>query len=92
MVCITNCKGSCPTLKTDTRGVADPPFWCHTNEVFNQHRMNRPEVLVTASDYREDFKARWEIHQYEVEHLRQDIVNCFNSITDSVYYNTTGQS
>ena len=54
--------------------------------------MNRPEVLVTAADYREDLKARWEIHQYEVEHLRKDIVNCFNAITDSVYYNTTGQS
>lgn len=54
--------------------------------------MNRPQVLLTAADYLEDIKARWEIHQYEVEELRKDVVNCFNGFTDSVYYNVTGQS
>jgi|TARA_R100000030_G_scaffold12316_2_gene8231 hypothetical protein len=53
--------------------------------------MNRPEVLLTAADYLEDIKARWEIHQYEVTKLREDIATCFNAITDAAYYTSTGQ-
>lgn len=53
--------------------------------------MNRPEVLLTAADYLEDIKARWEIHQYEVKALRKDIATFFNAITDAAYYNSTGQ-
>lgn len=79
------------TWVSGTQGVARPPFWCHTNGVLNKDHMNRPEVLLTAADYLEDIKARWEIHQYEVNKLREDIATCFNAITDAAYYTSTGQ-
>ena len=33
---------------------------------------NRPEVLLSAADHWEDIKIRWQIHQYEMNHL----MNC----------------
>ena len=47
---------------------------------------DRPEVLLSRADYIEDIKIRWEIHQYEVKKLQQDISYLFNMITDKVYY------
>ena len=53
--------------------------------------MNRPESLLTFSDYVEDFKSRVEIHQYEVKKLREDLSQLFNFITDKAYYNLTNR-
>jgi|DEB0MinimDraft_10_1074344.scaffolds.fasta_scaffold12456_2 hypothetical protein len=33
----------------------------------------RPEVLVSSSDYIKDIKIRWQIHQYEVNKLVEDV-------------------
>jgi hypothetical protein len=32
-----------------------------------------PEVLITRQQYIEDIKVRWEIHQYEVNKLVEDV-------------------
>ena len=48
----------------------------------------RPEVLLSASDYMEDIKIRWQIHQYEVKKLQEDLTLVFNAITDKAIYAT----
>lgn len=48
--------------------------------------MSRPETLLTFSDYMEDFKARVQIHNYEVKKLGEDLSLLFNVITDKAYY------
>ena len=50
---------------------------------------NRPEVLLSTADHWEDIKIRWEIHQYEVKHLRQDLAIVLNTIADKVFYTVT---
>ena len=32
-----------------------------------------PEVLITRQQYFQDIKVRWQIHQYEVNKLREDV-------------------
>jgi hypothetical protein len=32
-----------------------------------------PEVLITRQQYIQDIKVRWQIHQYEVNKLREDV-------------------
>ena len=32
-----------------------------------------PEVLITRDQYIQDIKVRWQIHQYEVNKLREDV-------------------
>lgn len=32
-----------------------------------------PQVLITRQQYIQDIKVRWEIHQYEVKKLREDV-------------------
>jgi hypothetical protein len=34
-----------------------------------------PEVLITRDQYVQDIKVRWEIHQYEVNKLVEDVRN-----------------
>lgn len=48
--------------------------------------MTRPETLLSFSDYMEDFKARVEIHNYEVNKLGQDIQFIFDYLMDEVYF------
>ena len=48
--------------------------------------MTRPETLLTFSDYMEDFKARVEIHNYEVKKLQEDIKFLFDFLLDDVYF------
>ena len=48
--------------------------------------MTRPESLLTFSDYIEDFKARIDIHNYEVKKLREDLSFIFNYLMDDVYF------
>ena len=33
-----------------------------------------PKVLITRDQYFQDIKVRWQIHQYEVNKLREDVV------------------
>ena len=53
--------------------------------------MTRPETLLTFSDYKEDFKVRVQIHNYEVKKLREDLTLLFNYLTDKTYYKATNQ-
>ena len=48
--------------------------------------MTRPETLLSFADYVEDFKARVEIHNYEVKKLGQDIQFVFDYLMDEVYF------
>ena len=55
--------------------------------------MNRPETLLTFSDYVEDVKVRWQIHLYEVEKLGEDLTQLRKFISqktqqfsDMMYY------
>ena len=48
--------------------------------------MTRPEPLLSFSDYMEDFKARVEIHNYEVKKLGQDIQFILDYLLDEVYF------
>ena len=48
--------------------------------------MTRPETLLSFSDYVEDFKARVETNNYEVNKLDQDIQFIFDYLMDEVYF------
>ena len=55
--------------------------------------MSRPSVVMEREDYAatfellfEDFKARLNIHNYEVKKLGEDLSLLFNVITDKAYY------
>ncbi len=48
--------------------------------------MNRPEALLSFSDYLEDLKSRVEIHNYEVKKLQEDIKFISDLLLDKVYY------
>ena len=55
--------------------------------------MSRPEPLMHHVDYKEysslvlrDIKVRWQIHNYEVKKLAEDLSLLFNVITDKAYY------
>jgi hypothetical protein len=48
--------------------------------------MNRPEALLSFSDYLEDLKSRVEIHNYEVKKLHEDVRFVFDLFLDKVYY------
>ena len=59
--------------------------------------MTRPEPLLSFSDYAEDIKVRWEIHQYEVSKLTDDVKQLFKFVktkvsilTDSTYFDAIG--
>ena len=42
-------------------------------EVVVADEVKVPEVLITRQQYIEDIKVRWQIHQYEVNKLREDV-------------------
>ena len=55
--------------------------------------MSRPEPLMHHVDYKEysflvlrDIKVRWQIHNYEVKKLAEDISLLLNVIADKTYY------
>ena len=55
--------------------------------------MSRPSVVMEREDYAatfellfEDFKARLDIHNYEVKKLGEDLSLLLNVITDKAYY------
>ena len=51
----------------------------------------RPEVLLSRADYIEDIKIRWQIHQFEVKKLQEDLSLVMNAITDKAFYMATDQ-
>ena len=55
--------------------------------------MTRPSVVMEREDYAAtfellflDMKARFQIHNYEVKKLGEDLTLLFNVITDKAYY------
>jgi len=59
---------------------------------------NRPQVVMEREDYAAtfellflDFKARYKIHQYEMNHLMKDLSLLFNALTDKAFYAVTDQ-
>ena len=55
--------------------------------------MSRPSVVMEREDYAStfellflDMKARFQIHNYEVKKLAEDLSLLFNVITDKAYY------
>ena len=42
------------------------------------------EVLITRQQYIEDIKVRWQIHQYEVNKLREDVRNFTQTVSPYV--------
>ena len=57
---------------------------------------NRPQVVMEREDYAAtfellflDFKARYKIHQYEMNHLMKDLSLLFNALTDKAFYAVT---
>ena len=59
---------------------------------------NRPQVIMEREDYSAtlellflDFKARYKIHQYEVNLLMKDLSLLFNALTDKAFYAVTDQ-
>jgi len=43
-----------------------------------------PEVLITREQYLQDIKVRWQIHQYEVNKLREDVVKFTQTVAPYV--------
>ena len=43
-----------------------------------------PEVLITRQQYIEDIKVRWQIHQYEVNKLVEDVKNLVKVVNPHV--------
>ena len=59
---------------------------------------NRPQVIMEREDYSAtfellflDFKARYKIHQYEMNHLMKDLSLVSNALTDKAFYAMTDQ-
>ena len=57
---------------------------------------NRPQVIMEREDYSAtfemlflDFKARWKIHQYEMNYLMKDLSLVLNALTDKAFYAMT---
>jgi hypothetical protein len=40
--------------------------------------MERPETLLTFSDYKEDITIRWQIHSYEWNKLIEDVQKAYD--------------
>ena len=58
----------------------------------------RPEVIMEREDYAAtfellflDFKARYKIHQHEMNYLMKDLSLLFNALTDKAFYAVTDQ-
>ena len=43
-----------------------------------------PQVLITRQQYIQDVKVRWEIHQYEVNKLVEDVRNLTQTVAPYV--------
>ena len=43
-----------------------------------------PQVMITRDQYFQDIKVRWQIHQYEVNKLREDVVKFTQTVSPYV--------
>jgi len=43
-----------------------------------------PQVLITRNQYFQDIKIRWQIHQYEVKKLREDVSKITQTVSPYV--------
>jgi len=43
--------------------------------------VSAPQVLITREQYFQDVKIRWQIHQYEVNKLREDVVKLTQTVS-----------
>ena len=43
-----------------------------------------PQVLITREQYIQDIKVRWQIHLYEVNKLREDVVKFTQTVSPYV--------
>ena len=50
----------------------------------NVVEVSAPQVLITRDQYFQDIKVRWEIHQYEVNKLREDVVKFTQTVSPYV--------
>ena len=46
--------------------------------------VSAPQVLITRDQYFQDIKVRWQIHQYEVNKLREDVVKFTQTVSPYV--------
>ena len=51
--------------------------------------MEREDYSATFELLFEDFKARYKIHQYEMNHLMKDLSLVLNALTDKAFYAVT---
>ena len=56
-----------------------------------QRMTERPEVLLSRAYFIEDIKVRWQINQFEVKKLQEDLSLVMNAITDKAFYMATDQ-
>jgi len=47
-------------------------------------KVSVPQVLITRDQYFQDIKIRWQIHQYEVNKLREDVVKFTQTVSPYV--------
>ena len=53
-------------------------------QTVNVAEVKVPEVLITREQYFQDIKVRWEIHQYEVNKLREDVIKFTQTVSPYV--------
>jgi hypothetical protein len=52
-----------------------------TSDVVVSPEVSVPQVLITRDQYFQDIKVRWQIHQYEVNKLREDVVKLTQTVS-----------
>ena len=55
-----------------------------TSDVVAAPEVSVPQVLITRDQYFQDIKIRWQIHQYEVNKLREDVVKFTQTVSPYV--------
>ena len=53
-------------------------------QTVNVAEVSVPQVLITREQYFQDIKVRWEIHQYEVNKLREDVTKFSQTVSPYV--------
>lgn len=55
-----------------------------TSNVVVAPEVSVPQVLITREQYLQDIQVRWQIHQYEVNKLREDVVKFTQTVSPYV--------
>jgi hypothetical protein len=55
-----------------------------TTNVVVAPEVSVPQVLITRDQYFQDIQVRWQIHQYEVNKLREDVVKFTQTVSPYV--------